>query len=88
MRVKKISYSSKFLRNLRKLPPEVKNVIDLRLNIFKSNCFDSRLKTHKLIGAWKNYWAFSVTYSYRIVFEFTNPGDVGFVDVGNHDVYR
>lgn len=89
MKIKQVLYSSKFLKNLQKLPVELKPLIDKRMEMFKSECFDPRLKTHKLKGKWKDCWSFSINYSYRIVFEFkNNDGDVGFVDVGNHSIYQ
>ncbi len=88
MKINRIEYSSKFLRNLRRLPPELKSTVDERIKIFKLNCFDPRLKTHKLDGKWKDCWSFSLDFSNRIVFEFLEENAAGFIDVGNHDIYK
>ncbi len=51
------------------------------------NCFDPRLKTHKLKGRWSEHWAFSISYSHRVVFVFMGNGTVGFIEIGDHDIY-
>lgn len=88
MQIREIRYSEHFRRALVKLPPEVKSEIRKREAIFKANCFDSQLKTHKLAGKFKNYWSFSLTYSHRVVFQFLGKGKVGFIDVGDHSIYQ
>ena len=60
----------------------------IREKIFRNNCFDSRLKTHKLTGSLKDYWAFSVTHSERILFRFINEKEVIFYKIGSHDIYK
>ena len=64
-----------------------KVIVIEREKIFKNNCFDPRLKTHKLGGKQKKYWSFSITHSYRVLFEFLGKGRVGFIDIGDHDIY-
>lgn len=59
-----------------------------REKIFRNNCFDPRLKTHKLTGALKDYWSFSVTYSDRILFAFIKENEVIFYKIGSHEIYR
>ena len=60
----------------------------IREKIFRNNCFDSRLKTHKLTGSLKDYWAFSVTHSERILFRFINEKEVIFYKIGTHQIYK
>jgi mRNA-degrading endonuclease YafQ of YafQ-DinJ toxin-antitoxin module len=57
-----------------------------RLAIFKEDIFDKRLKTHRLKGNLKEYYAFSITYSDRIVFKIIEEDVVYFVEIGSHDV--
>lgn len=87
MQVTDIVYSSHFERNLRKLPPDLKTLIRKREALFRKDCFDPRLKTHKLSGKLKNYWSFSLTHSHRVLFQFLGEGKVGFIDVGDHTIY-
>jgi mRNA-degrading endonuclease YafQ of YafQ-DinJ toxin-antitoxin module len=56
--------------------------------IFVKNPFNPQLKTHKLKGKLKGLWSFSVTYSFRIVFEFINDDEVIFYDIGDHKIYQ
>jgi mRNA-degrading endonuclease YafQ of YafQ-DinJ toxin-antitoxin module len=39
-----------------------------RFELFAKNVFDKKLRTHKLKGSLNNYYAFSISYSNRIVF--------------------
>lgn len=56
-----------------------------RLETFKKNPFDPRLKTHKLSGKLKEFWAFSVEYDLRVVFLFESQQSALFTDLGTHD---
>jgi len=56
-------------------------------NIFRENPFDSRLKTHKLHGDLAGRWAFSISFSHRIIFTFADKKTVRFHDIGGHDIY-
>lgn len=83
-----INYSSKFKRQFKKLPREIKESAIICEKVFRDNPFDQKLKTHKLHGTMKEYWAFSISYSYRIGFTFTDSNLVEFHAVGNHDIYK
>lgn len=54
------------------------------MEIFVSDPFDRRLRTHKLSGKLKELWSFSVTYDNRIIFYFEGEKAV-FIDIGTHD---
>lgn len=84
----KIVYSPKFRREYKKLPLEVKLLAEDREPLFRQNPFQLILKTHKLGGKLKDFWAFSIDYKYRIIFEFRENNTVHFHSVGNHDIYR
>jgi len=87
MEIKKIIYSSHFAKAFKELPKNVKKQAIKGEKVFRANCFDPSLKTHKLKGKLKEYWSFSINYSYRILFEFQEDGEVGFIDVGTHSIY-
>ena len=55
-----------------------------KLAIFQNDPFDRSLKTHKLIGELSDCYAFSVDYDCRVVFEFTEDGDVTLLNIGTH----
>ena len=56
-----------------------------RVEIFKANPHDPRLRTHKLSGELRGLWSFTVEYDVRVVFYFLPKARAVFVDVGNHD---
>ena len=59
-----------------------------REKIFRENPFEQSLKTHKLHGTMKEYWAFSVSYNYRIGFTFADTDLVYFHAIGSHNIYE
>jgi len=83
-----IRYSSKFYKEYKRLSAEVKKQAEKQEIIFHSNPFDIRLKTHKLTGKLKNFWAFSIDYKHRIIFEFVSEDMIWFHSVGSHQIYR
>ena len=83
-----ILYSSRFEREYRKLPDDVKRAAEAKEKIFRKDHFDPRLKTHKLAGELEGFWSFWVTYSYRIIFDFEDEGTIRFYRIGTHDIYE
>lgn len=84
----KIHYSSLFRRMFKKLPKSLTYEVSVREQIFRKDCFDPRLDTHKLKGKYKKSWSFSITHKNRIMFDFLTDTDVLFISVGDHDIYR
>ena len=59
-----------------------------RVELFKNNPFDPKLRTHKLSGKLKDLWSFSIEYDLRVSFSFAEQDKVIFVDIGSHkEVY-
>lgn len=83
-----IIYSSKFAREYKKLPNDVKDIAEQQEIIFRHNPFDPKLKTHKLNGKFGGFMSFSVGYKYRIIFEITKDNIAHFHSVGDRDVYQ
>jgi addiction module RelE/StbE family toxin len=83
-----IEYSPKFARQFKKLSKEEKESALKAEKLFRKNPFDSKLKTHKLHGTMRDYWAFSISYNYRIGFTFVDGNMVRFHAVGSHDIYK
>ena len=88
MKIEDIKISPQFGKHYQKLPKRIKKIAKEKEKIFRENSFDSRLGTHKLKGEQKETWAFLITYSYRIKFLFLSSGEVLFLDVGTHDIYK
>jgi len=87
-RIKKIEYSRKFLKSLKKLPENTIGQAANKERIFMENCFDPRLGVHKLHGKEKGHWAFWINHAYRIKFLFLPGEEVLFLDVGTHEIYK
>lgn len=84
-----IFYSSKFAREYKKLPKEIKRIAEKAENVFRQNPFDRKLKTHKLTGRLRGFFSFSIGYQYRIIFDLAkNKTTAFFHSVGNHDIYQ
>lgn len=59
-----------------------------RVEEFKNDPFDPKLRTHKLSGKLKDLWGFSIEYDLRVVFYFVDTQRAVFVDIGTHtEVY-
>ncbi len=82
-----IFYYSKFRQQFKKLPEEIKLLAEKKEEIFRKNPFDPKLKTHKLHGELSEFWAFSINYQYRIIFDFINEDKIRFYSIGAHDIY-
>jgi len=65
----KVYYSSKFAKEYKRLPKRIKLQAEDKEKIFRNDPFSPSLKTHKLTGRLKTYWAFSIDYQFRIIFE-------------------
>jgi mRNA-degrading endonuclease YafQ of YafQ-DinJ toxin-antitoxin module len=90
MKPKSILFDSVFEKHWHKyltgLSEKQKGHLRERLAIFKEDVFDKRLKTHRLKGHLKEYYAFSISYSDRIVFKIIDDDSVYFIEIGSHDV--
>ncbi|MCX6813474.1 MAG: type II toxin-antitoxin system mRNA interferase toxin, RelE/StbE family [Candidatus Azambacteria bacterium] len=84
----RIYYSSKFEREYKKLPKEIKKLAEKNETIFRTDPFDPQLNTHKLHGRLKEYWVFSINEKYRIIFTFVKKDTIWFHSVGDHSVYQ
>ena len=84
-----VSFSEPFKKAFKKRVKgtEIETEFWIRLEIFISEPFHAKLKTHKLSGKLKGLWSFSIEYDLRVVFYFTKdkPKKVVFVDIGNHN---
>ena len=87
MAIKKIHYTSRFIKDLKKLPKDKQKLATKREAIFRKDPFFQTLKTHKLSGKLKDYWAFSITYQDRVIFRFINGRKAIFYKIGSHSIY-
>jgi mRNA-degrading endonuclease YafQ of YafQ-DinJ toxin-antitoxin module len=77
------------VKKWKKISMSQKNKLKARESVFRKNCYDKKLKTHKLTGKLHHLWAFSVDYKTRILFEFIGKKkEVIFHDFGGHEIYK
>ena len=87
MQIVKINFTSKFAKNFKKLPTDIKLQAEKRIDLFRESPKSSNLKTHKLSGILNEFFSFRVNYSYRIIFAFENSKELTFIDIGDHSIY-
>ncbi len=88
MIIKEIQYSKKFAKELKKLPKEILSIAIKKEKIFKNNPLHPSLRLHELHGKFKGIWSISLTGNYRIIFERMLNGDILFISIGKHDIYK
>jgi len=86
--ISEIHIASGFQKSFQKLPAKIQNVATQKDQIFRKNAFDPRLKTHRLRGELEGYWAYTINYSYRVLFRFINGDKAIYYDVGTHSIYK
>lgn len=88
MKPKTIKYSSNFFKDLKKFPQIQLKYLEKQEAIFRYNIFDPKLKTHKLKGELKGFYAFSISYHWRIIFHFEGEDIIVFDAIGTHAIYH
>ena len=87
-RIKTIKATSHFVKSLKKLPRNIQEQFQKKDQNFRENPFVPSLKTHALKGKLKGLYSYSISHSYRVLFEFVNDIEVIYFDVGTHEIYR
>lgn len=88
MIVKNIYYGDNFIKRFNKLPLEIKKLADNKVEIFKDNPLHPSLRLHMLKGRFADVWSISLSKNYRLIFERKKNGDILFLSVGSHDIYK
>lgn len=88
MIVKRIIYSSKFVKELKKLPLEIIEIAIAKEKIFKINPLHPSLRLHPLKSKLTGLWSISLTMNYRIIFERMPNSDILLISIGKHDIYK
>lgn len=88
MKPKRIKYSTNFFKDLRKFPKSQLKFLVKQEEIFKKDVFDPRLKTHKLKGDLKEFYAFSISYHWRIIFHFEGEDIIVLDAIETHQIYK
>ena len=88
MIIKELYYSKKFVKELKKLPEDIIKLAVKKEAIFRNNPLHPSLRLHELHGKFKGIWSISISGNYRIIFERMDNGDIMFVSIGKHDIYK
>jgi len=88
MIIKNIHYSKKFIKELRGLPKDIINIAIKKEIVFKNNPLHPSLRLHELHGKLQGIWSISISGGYRIIFERMENGDILFISIGKHDIYK
>lgn len=84
----KVAYSPSFHRSFKRI---IKNnstrqvLFEDKISLFIITPFHPQLKTHKLKGALKDFYSFTIEYNLRVIFYFISDTEVVLEDIGSHD---
>lgn len=84
----RVAYKPTFLRQYKKLDPQLQLEVKEKIADFTDQKNHSRLKVHALKGKLKGAYSFSVNYKTRIVFSYESKDVAVLLAVGSHGVYN
>lgn len=88
MVVRDILYSSDFTKQFRKLSPPIQKLAIKKEKLFKDSPTHPGLRFHALKGKLDGLFSISITMNYRIIFKRMENGDILFITIGKHDIYK
>jgi addiction module RelE/StbE family toxin len=88
MIISNIFYSPSFLKLSKKLPSDIFKVFEKKEKIFRLNPLHSSLRLHQLHGSLSDLWSITISNNYRLIFQRQDNGDILFISIGKHDIYR
>jgi addiction module RelE/StbE family toxin len=84
-----VTYSSQFLKMVRKLPPKIKSQLADRIELFATNPLHAQLRNHALHMPYKGSYSINVTGDYRAIYHLVDEQTALFTHVGTHSqLYR
>lgn len=83
-----IVYSPRFVRDYKKLVPELQTEVKQAIERFRDGTLVEGLRIHKLEGRLSGKQSFSVNYKIRVIFKYLMDGRAALLTVGDHDIYR
>jgi addiction module RelE/StbE family toxin len=81
-------YKPTFIRQYAKLEKNLQEEVLEKIELFKDISNHKNLRVHKLHGTLKDCYAFSVNYSFRILFLYEKKDQVHLLAIGDHDMYQ
>lgn len=88
MVVRAICYHPKFIKAFQALHPALQQRAVRVEKQFRTNPLHPSLRLHQLKGRLDGLWSISVTMGVRIIFLRMDNGDIVFLSIGKHDIYR
>ena len=88
MIIKDIHYSKNFIKELNKLPEQIVQMAIEKEKTFRKNPLHPSLRLHELHGKFIGIWSITIAGNYRILFERMGNGDLLFISIGKHDIYK
>jgi len=88
MIISNIFYSLSFLKLSKKLPSDIFKVFEKKEKIFRLNPLHPSLRLHQLHGSLSGLWSITISNNYRLIFQRQDNGDILFISIGKHDIYR
>lgn len=88
--IKKIEYSQRFVKDLKRAPRKIQQAFRVRLEIFLSDKYYPLLNNHSLSGKYQSYRSINISGDWRVIFQEDNKGEtVYFITLGTHSqLYR
>ncbi|MFA6429463.1 MAG: type II toxin-antitoxin system mRNA interferase toxin, RelE/StbE family [Patescibacteria group bacterium] len=88
MLVSAILYHPAFVRDVKKLDKKIVERAGKMEKVFRANPLHPSLRLHQLKGSLQGLWSMSITEKIRIIFSRMDNGDIVFLSIGHHDIYR
>lgn len=86
--IKKILYHPDFLKKFKQLDQRLQVQALKAEKIFRESPFHPSLRLHALHGDLRGDWSISVNRRVRMVYRLMENGDIVFISIGTHDIYR
>jgi addiction module RelE/StbE family toxin len=85
MKVKRVDFSKRFEKDLKKSPRKIQIVFRNRLEIYLSDKFNPILNNHSLTGKYEGYRSINVSGDWRAIFREMDGGETVYFDlIGTH----
>lgn len=86
--IRRIDTSARFEKEFSRLSKNIQKLAHKKDALFRTDAFHPSLETHKLGGALKDDWAYSVNKHYRVHFYFVDDHTVLYISIGTHEIYK
>jgi addiction module RelE/StbE family toxin len=88
MIVRAIYYEPSFLKDWNRLDRRFREAGAKAEKLFRNNPLHPSLRLHQLQGKLKGLWSITISFDLRIIFKRMDNGDIVFLAIGRHNVYR